>query len=249
MKSLSRQDRNGTRTSEELRRRYTFENIDYTKEEIEKLKKEIITDDHLSNSSTNPVQNKVITQALNNKINKETGKGLSTNDFTDELKEKVEIAEENVIESISVNGEEQEIIEKNVNLNIQAISLLDVYPIGSIYMSVNSTNPSTLFGGTWVAWGSGRVPVGVDTTQTEFATVEQTGGEKAHKLEVYEMPSHRHNIANANENGYDLAFTPVLLGDMNKGWEGAAFTSYEGGDQPHNNLQPYITCYMWKRTK
>lgn len=90
MKQLSRQDRNGTRTSEELRRRYKFEQIDYTQEEIDELKKKIITDDHLSNTSTNPVQNKVITEVLNNKVNKENGKGLSSNDFTDELKNKLE---------------------------------------------------------------------------------------------------------------------------------------------------------------
>lgn len=90
MKQLSRQDRNGTRTSEELRRRYQFKDIDYTKEEVEALKKKIITDDHLSITSTNPVQNKVITEALNNKVNKEEGKGLSSNDFTDELKNKLE---------------------------------------------------------------------------------------------------------------------------------------------------------------
>ena len=45
-------------------------------------------------------------------------------------------------------------------------------------MSVNSTNPTNLFGGTWVTWGAGRVPVGIDTSQTEFASVEKTGGEK-----------------------------------------------------------------------
>lgn len=89
MKQLSRQDRNSTRNSEELRRRYTFKDIDYTKEEIEKLKMQIVTDDHLSTSSTNPVQNRIVTQALNSKVNKETGKGLSSNDFTDEDKEKL----------------------------------------------------------------------------------------------------------------------------------------------------------------
>lgn len=36
----------------------------------------------------------------------------------------------------------------------------EMYPVGSIYLSVKNTNPSTYFGGTWVAWGSGRVPVG-----------------------------------------------------------------------------------------
>lgn len=90
MKNLSRQDRHGSRTSEELRRRYQFQDINYTKEEINKLKMELVTDDHLSNVSTNPVQNRIVTQALNNKVNKENGKGLSSNDFTDEYKQKID---------------------------------------------------------------------------------------------------------------------------------------------------------------
>jgi len=90
MKNLKRQDRNGTRTTSDLERKYKFEKINYTEEEIEDLKKKIIVDSSLSTSSTNPVQNKVITQALSNKVNKETGKGLSSNDFTDELKTKLE---------------------------------------------------------------------------------------------------------------------------------------------------------------
>ena len=48
-----------------------------------------------------------------------------------------------------------------------------VYLIESIYLSVNSTNTSKYFGGTWVAWGTGRVPVGIDKTQTEFNVVEE----------------------------------------------------------------------------
>ena len=51
-----------------------------------------------------------------------------------------------------------------------------MYPVGSIYMSTKSTNPSTYFGGTWVAWGSGRVPVGINTSDSNFNTVEKTGG-------------------------------------------------------------------------
>ena len=67
----------------------------------------------------------------------------------------------------------------NVWINPQGINnVVDIiYPIGSIYLSVNNVNPSSVFGGTWEAWGSGKVPVGVDTTQTEFNTVEKTGGD------------------------------------------------------------------------
>lgn len=90
MKKLARQDRNGTRTSEELRRRYKLNEIELTADEVEYLKQFIEVDSFLSTSSIHPVQNKVITEALNSKVNKETGKGLSTNDFTDLLKAKLE---------------------------------------------------------------------------------------------------------------------------------------------------------------
>ena len=93
-----------------------------------------------------------------------------------------------------------------------AQEILDIiYPVGSIYMSVNSTNPKNLFGGTWVAWGTGRVPVGIDTSQTEFASVEKTGGEKTHKLKVSEMPSHEHGLVNANTGGYSMGFSIQIV--------------------------------------
>jgi hypothetical protein len=123
MKKLSRQDRNGTRTSEELRRRYKLNEIEPTAEEVEELKKLIVVDSALSTTSTNSVQNKVVTAALNNKVNKEAGKGLSTNDFTNTLYDKlIDIeyrAEKNVITSISVNGKPQTITNTKVDLQIE----------------------------------------------------------------------------------------------------------------------------------
>ena len=120
-----------------------------------------------------------------------------------------------------------------------------VYPVGSIFMSTVNTNPGTYLGGTWVAWGTGRVPVGVDTGQTEFNTVEKTGGAKTHTLTEQEMPSHRHGLSR----------TGSLPGGGYEGWVQSNLntgevqnTNFAGGNQPHNNLQPYITCYMWKRT-
>ena len=71
---------------------------------------------------------------------------------------------------------------------------LKEYPVGSIYMSVSGTNPSSFLGGTWVAWGSGRVPVGVNTGDGNFNTVEKTGGESSHTLTIAEMPSHSHTF-------------------------------------------------------
>ena len=120
-----------------------------------------------------------------------------------------------------------------------------VYPVGSIYLSVNSVNPSELFGGTWTAWGTGRVPVGVDTSQTEFNAVEKSGGGKTHTLTVNEIPPHNHNIDIFWEAGGPTTGGARYI-DGNK--YGSRITSMAGGGQPHNNLQPYITCYMWKRT-
>ena len=126
-----------------------------------------------------------------------------------------------------------------------------VYPVGAIYMSVSSTNPSTLFGGTWVSWGSGRVPVGVDTSDTDFSTVGKTGGEKMHTLTVAEMPSHYHRTDGngghyawgGNSGGWPWGSTSGFASDL-----GNVNTGNSGGGNSHNNLQPYITCYMWKRT-
>ena len=122
-----------------------------------------------------------------------------------------------------------------------------IYPVGSIYMSVNNVNPSTFFGGTWVAWGSGRVPVGVNASDSNFNTVEKTGGESTHTLTTNEMPNHSHLYPYYNQH---MATTPTGGGDWytDNGRQNDANTSAVGGGQPHNNLQPYITCYMWKRT-
>ena len=118
-----------------------------------------------------------------------------------------------------------------------------VYPVGSIYMSVANVSPTTFIGGTWAVWGTGRVPVAVDTGQTEFNTVEKTGGAKTHTLTVNEMPSHTHDTSiyfsgtGTVHYSVSAAQSPTPIS-----------TSATGGGLAHNNLQPYITCYMWKRT-
>lgn len=135
------------------------------------------------------------------------------------------------------------------------------YPVGSIYMNAsNSTNPATLLGfGTWVAFGAGKVPVGIDAGDTDFDTAEETGGAKTHTLDLDEMPSHRHGgiepsgSTGGNSNGFDVD-NPTSGDEPTKVEK---FTTYTGGDttdgtqgttQAHNNLQPYIVVYMWKRT-
>lgn len=128
-----------------------------------------------------------------------------------------------------------------------------VYPVGAIYMSVNPTNPSELFPRTaWAEWGKGRVPVGVDTSQTEFNKAEKTGGTKTVTLTVDQMPSHTHKVpkpewygAKADaDTGFGMLKTKNPIKDGSDGFVSAA----TGGGKAHSNLQPYITCYMWVRT-
>lgn len=130
-----------------------------------------------------------------------------------------------------------------------------LYPVGSIYMSATMSTVEQVqaaFGGTWTKWGAGRVPVGVDTSQTEFDTVEETGGEKTHQLTVAEMPSHNHNVRAGFEGGrndqlgYNHSFGSPA--GYRSGGDGGNFIEDKGGNAAHNNLQPYITCYMYKRT-
>ena len=125
------------------------------------------------------------------------------------------------------------------------------YPIGAIYLSIDNTNPSKLFGGVWEQIAQGRTLVGVDTSQTEFNKVKKTGGEKTHTLSIKEMPSHSHTFQGVN----DGATTKYVAGeypakiyqDITPNWTGYYINS-TGGSQAHNNLQPYYTCYIWLRT-
>ena len=136
------------------------------------------------------------------------------------------------------------------------ITLADVYPVGSIYINAAvATNPATLLGfGTWVAFGAGRVMVGIDASQTEFDTLGEESGSKTHQLTEAELPSHFHL------SGYGADATPRhgttgSLSSVRIDNDGNAFfstsaahTSSVGSGTAHNNLQPYIVVYMWRRT-
>lgn len=134
-----------------------------------------------------------------------------------------------------------------VNKAVQA-ALQAAYPVGSIYHNGNvSTNPATIFGfGTWVQI-SGRVLVGLDGTQTEFDTLLETGGAKTHTLTTAEMPNHAHGtpVNNAGSGSYNGSATTYSSNVANS--NGIATTAVGGGGA-HNNLQPYIVVYMWRRT-
>lgn len=122
-----------------------------------------------------------------------------------------------------------------------------IYPVGSIFMSATLSTAADVgnaLGGTWVAWGAGRVPVGVDTSQTEFDAVEETGGEKKHTLQYDELPEIRYFKGDVD--AYD--HNNILSTSIPSGSTYGLKYPYVGRWVAHNNLQPYITCYMYKRT-
>lgn len=137
------------------------------------------------------------------------------------------------------------------SLTVDSKSLLDrTYPVGSIYMSTVSTNPKDLFGGNWEALG-GRFLIGADGTYKAGST----GGEATHILTENEMPSHAHS-AGAYD-GYLIQNNGLITGGdvqgvtINTGVKGASSriaTNNKGGGQAHNNIPPYLSVYMWKRT-
>ncbi len=131
-----------------------------------------------------------------------------------------------------------------------------MYPVGSIYTNAAvSTNPASLLGfGTWSSFGAGRVLVGLDSSQSEFNSLGETGGAKtsAHTLTTSEIPSHTHTIQGRNYNisMHDIAGTVLEPYNTSHGSNSDPSTDATGGggSHSHSTLQPYIVVYMWKRT-
>ena len=128
---------------------------------------------------------------------------------------------------------------------VDVSTVLDkVYPVGAIYMSVNSTNPKTLFGGTWVQIKD-RFLLAAGTTYKAGAT----GGEATHTLTVDEIPNHQHVLWYPNEGGeQSAAIGYPEAGSKNTWYAEASKTGGAGGGVAHNNMPPYLSVYVWKRT-
>lgn len=124
--------------------------------------------------------------------------------------------------------------------DVGGITLEDVYPVGSIYMSVTSTSPATLFGfGTWQQIKDTFLLSAGDTY-----TAGSTGGEATHTLTVDEMPSHSHKWYSSGSTGTVANSTRYQGSGKNLVFN----TDPAGGGLAHNNMPPYLTVYMWKRT-
>ena len=208
------------------------------------------TDSHLSSTSTNPVQNKVVTTALNYKLQLSGGtmtgalttKGIKLTSGTD------------YGDTLPSDPATNQLFFQTVGSNF----ILDnVYPVGSIYMNVNSTNPGTLFGGNWEQI-QGRFLLGMSSSYPAGSQ----GGEAEHTLSTNEMPAHSHKFSYAetdnNKSFSDNNITkigtayPERLGvDMALGanWTslGNLTLGNVGGNQAHNNMPPYLSVYIWKR--
>lgn len=135
-----------------------------------------------------------------------------------------------------------------------------IYPVGAIYISTASTSPATLFGGTWSVFGAGKTLVSLDSGDTDFNTSQETGGAKTHTMVTSEMPSHTHTARQkyALNSGTTVALNGSQIqggGDGIHNGVAAHYTAMPefttggaGSGTAHNNLQPYIVTYMWKRT-
>ena len=125
------------------------------------------------------------------------------------------------------------------NNETKSVSLIDmIYPIGSIYMSVNSVNPSTLFGGTWV-----QIKDTFLLSAGDSYTAGNTGGEANHTLTTKELPSGILGVNSTNSN---------FLQELDGMSQGSAFgwlgRNHTATPKPVNNMPPYLVVYVWKRT-
>mgnify|MGYP003109300621 CR=1 FL=1 len=132
-----------------------------------------------------------------------------------------------------------------------AATLQAVYPVGSIYINAAvTTNPATLLGfGTWTAFGAGRVIVGYNASDSDFDALQETGGAKTHTLTTSELPSHNHSITgNISRSGFSFEHHQANARLPGETFDTNPNTSNTGGGSAHNNVQPYIVAYMWRRT-
>lgn len=133
----------------------------------------------------------------------------------------------------------------------KADTLLAAYPVGSLYISSGPTSPASFIGGTWE-----QVKDRFILAAGDIYAAGSTGGEAEHTLDADEMPSHSHFLAKY----YKISDNPgpglikatgntAYQGenDITSGYYYTSITTSTGGSQPHNNLPPYLTAYIWKR--
>ena len=193
--------------------------------------------------STNPVQSKVIKKELGKRLSLSGGtmtgalttKGIKLTSGTD------------YGTTLPSSPATNQLFFQTIGSNFV---LDNVYPVGSIYMNVNSTNPGTLFGGTWEQI-QGKFLLGMSSSYPAGSS----GGEESHILTEAEIAPHKHAMAygpdsSANSTGfsYGIAAGSATNSADGRGYASNLGTFSAGGGQPHNNMPPYLSVYIWKRT-
>ncbi len=135
--------------------------------------------------------------------------------------------------------------------------LLAAHPVGSVYQSTVATSPESLFGGTWEEIRD------VFLLAAGTRTAGNAGGEETHTLTTYEMPSHGHQMCisgyvgweTQHISGYVLNYNSDAILNASAVETDLPHTAIgnlniigSGGNAAHNNMPPYLTIYMWKRT-
>ena len=134
------------------------------------------------------------------------------------------------------------------------VDMLEVYPVGAIYISRNVTSPAELFGGTWEQIKD-RFLLGAGDTYSAWST----GGSATHTLTENEMPRHRHNFEGDGSKIIQDDASLIVSGSAypnragiskgaNYSSNGAVFIDYTGNSEAHNNMPPYRAVYIWQRT-
>ena len=183
-----------------------------------------------------------------------------------------DIARETATETVNaIKGQPNGIASINSNGELeqtppQSVMFLAAHPIGTLFETTVSTNPGTLYGGTWAAWGGGRVPVGVNTADSDFNTVEKTGGKKTEKHEFKVGYKGYYGTAVGSDDNMIQAYKYSTSSYGTYAYEGSTQAGVNAGIQASTNtrdvaqasstgdtsetsiVQPYITCYIWKRT-
>lgn len=151
-------------------------------------------------------------------------------------------------------------------------------PVGGLYFSASDTDPATTLGyGTWSAHAAGRAIVGVGTADGEAWTADEEKGEADVALSEAELPSHTHTVGaqtittseDSHAHTYDRYILSGTTGDVQGGTGYVRSTSAQwtdgdthshsvtvpakvsnatGSGSAHNNIQPSIGVYVWKRT-
>ena len=150
------------------------------------------------------------------------------------------------------------------NMSINGKLLIDIfYPVGCIFESTNSTNPSTIMGGTWERFGNGRVTVGVDESD---ATGTLSGGNKT-LGSINPLTAHTHQMRaiidggapGASQGKYGITYansTAWRVGELNElsstsndmpSSQTGMVAREKGDNTNHNNWQPSISVYRWRR--